>query len=410
LLPDHWRRVPIGGFARLDVERVDVRDGDTYPIAGVLNAGQGMLAREPLDASSTTYSKLHRLRTDRLVMRKLTAWEGPITVVPARYDGWFASPEFPTFALDRAQILPSFMRLICQLPSLWEAMKGTSTGTPQRRKRVTPQALLRIEVDLPPLRVQARIVSVLSCLDDTLEAAEREMLAAAQVSQAVQQRLVGQGDPRPVAAVASFAGGAAFPPSEQGRDEGDYPFFKVSDMNLPGNDRRMVKSTNWITEEQRCRLGVRVWPAGTVIFPKVGAALKTEKRRLLVRDSAFDNNVMGLLAKDDLVLPEYLLLLMERIQLARLAQEGAMPFVNQRTVGAIEVNLPPFEQQKAAIALMRTVEGVTSQARAYGRRLREARTSILKNLLAGKLEIEPSYDRFLREADAEGGVEEVAAA
>src|SRR4051794_25998837 len=90
-----------------------------------------------------------------------------------------------------------------------------------------------------------------------------------------------------LADVATLAGGTAFPNREQGRTDGEFPFFKVSDMNTEGNERAMTVCANWIDDAARKRLGARVWPEGTVIFPKVGAALKTEKRRYLSRPSAF---------------------------------------------------------------------------------------------------------------------------
>src|SRR5690348_6196599 len=106
-----WPAVALSEVARLDVERVPVVPGQMYKVAGVLNAGQGMLERDPIDGSDTNYSVLHRLRVGQLVMRKLSAWEGPITVVPTEFDGHVASPEFPTFSLNEARLLPQSMRL-----------------------------------------------------------------------------------------------------------------------------------------------------------------------------------------------------------------------------------------------------------------------------------------------------------
>lgn len=137
---EDWQRLPLGKIAFLDIDRVAVQDEQNYPIAGVLNAGKGLFPRDSVRGSATNYPALHRLRSDQLVMRKLTAWEGPITIVGEEYDGYFVSPEFPTFTLNRHFIEPSYMRLICQTPELWEAMKNTSTGTVQRRKRVSPSA------------------------------------------------------------------------------------------------------------------------------------------------------------------------------------------------------------------------------------------------------------------------------
>lgn len=157
---DGWRRVALGEVARLDIEKVPVVAGQTYNIAGVLNAGQGMLSRDPIDGSETNYPALHRLRTDQLVMRKLTAWEGPITIVPEEYDGYVVSTEFPTFTLDQSQLLPGFMRLVCQQPEFWERMRDSSTGSVQRRKRTNPSQLMAIDIHLPPVAEQRRIVDV----------------------------------------------------------------------------------------------------------------------------------------------------------------------------------------------------------------------------------------------------------
>lgn len=142
-----WATVAVGDVAYLDIERVPVKAGETYKIAGVLNAGQGMLERDPIDGSATNYPALHRLRADQLVMRKLTAWEGPITVVPLKFDGYVVSTEFPTFTLDQTVLSPEYMRLVCQRPEFWEQMRDRSTGTVQRRKRVNPGQLLQITFD-----------------------------------------------------------------------------------------------------------------------------------------------------------------------------------------------------------------------------------------------------------------------
>jgi len=160
-----WAKVTVGDVARLDVERIPVRAGQTYKIAGVLNAGRGMLERDPIDGSATNYPMLYRLRMYQLVMRKLTAWEGPITVVPRQFHGHFVSTEFPTFTLDRSLLLPDYMRLICQQPEFWKQMRDRSTGTVQRRKRVSPGQLLQITFDLPPINEQRRTVDLIKAID-----------------------------------------------------------------------------------------------------------------------------------------------------------------------------------------------------------------------------------------------------
>lgn len=154
--------------------------------------------------------------------------------------------------------------------------------------------------------------------------------------------------------VADFASGYAFPPKHQGGTEGT-PFFKVSDMNTSGNEVRLSAAANRVTDEVLSQTKARVHPAGTVVFAKVGAALATEKRRLLAQPSAFDNNVMGLIAKPG-VLPEFLYNFMLTVRLGAFAQTGAVPSVNQSHLRRIELELPPLPVQERIIEIVGVVD------------------------------------------------------
>ncbi len=142
-------RVQLGSCLTLDVDRVAVRATESYHMAGVLNAGKGMIDRGWTVGSATDYATLNRLRAGQLVMRKLTAWEGPICVVPDSFDGTYASAEFPTFTPREARLLPAFLAHLCRWPGLWHEMRQRVTGSVQRRKRLNPDQLLDVDVPLP---------------------------------------------------------------------------------------------------------------------------------------------------------------------------------------------------------------------------------------------------------------------
>ena len=162
------RVIPLSEFARLDLHKVEVSPEAEYPTAGVRIAGGGLFRRELVSGAETTYTKLTQLHSGQLVYRKLTAWEGPITVVPAAFDGYFVSPEFPTFSLDRSQIDLDVMRLVCRSPAFHLEMKSLATGTAERRNRLKPEDLLQIEVELPE-PVKQKPVARLCRLADALE-------------------------------------------------------------------------------------------------------------------------------------------------------------------------------------------------------------------------------------------------
>ncbi len=150
--------------------------------------------------------------------------------------------------------------------------------------------------------------------------------------------------------VTGFATGYSFPDRFQGGSTG-LPFYKVSDMNRPDNRRRMHTSANYVSRDTLLDMRASSWPKGTVVFPKVGAALLTEKRRILTQESAFDNNVMGLVPKH-VILPAFLLHVLETIRFGDVAQRGAIPSVNQTIVASLRILLPPIAEQRRIVDLI----------------------------------------------------------
>lgn len=67
----------------------------------------------------------------------------------------------------------------------------------------------------------------------------------------------------------------------------------------------MESHSNTVSAATLKELGARAFPKGTVIFPKIGAAIGTEKKRILVKSATFDNNVMGAVPKGN-VHPKFL--------------------------------------------------------------------------------------------------------
>ena len=131
--------------------------------------------------------------------------------------------------------------------------------------------------------------------------------------------------------VIEYANGSSFPNRFQGLKQKRYDFYKVSDMNNPKNFMYMVEAENTVDDEIVEKLKAKVHPKDTVIFPKVGAALLTNKRRILSKPSLFDNNIMGIKPKKEL-LPLYLYYFMLTIDFAKYVQSGAVPSINKTII------------------------------------------------------------------------------
>ena len=133
--------------------------------------------------------------------------------------------------------------------------------------------------------------------------------------------------------------GIGFPDKEQGGEIG-IPFYKVSDMNIYGNEQEMLISNNYVTLEQIQKMKWRpIYDVPSIIFAKVGAAVMLNRKRLCRKPFLIDNNTMAykLSNKWDI---NYCKIEFERLDLTKYIQIGALPSYNGKDVENIETIIP----------------------------------------------------------------------
>lgn len=156
----------------------------------------------------------------------------------------------------------------------------------------------------------------------------------------------------PLGQVSTISGGTGFPETLQGNANGDYLFIKVSDMNSDDNRKYINSANNYLSKSTASSLGAKVFPKGTIVFAKVGAALYLNKRRITVKDTIIDNNMMGIKPHDD-VDAEFLYQYLLSVDLGEFVQPGALPSVNQSLVSSIGFPdiLKPVQEKVGSILL-----------------------------------------------------------
>lgn len=217
---------------------------------------------------------------------------------------------------------------------------------------------MQLKLPFPLLKEQEKIAEILQKWDEGITKQEELIEGKKKYKKGMMQKIFSQelrfkddfGNDYPeweekeLGEIIDYFSGGAFPEKYQGKQDRKYPFYKVSDMNLPGNEIKMIMSNNTISEEDRVILKIKLAPKEVIIFPKVGAALLTNKRRILTKPSAFDNNMMGIIGRKELN-NTFLYHFMTIVDFKSYVQEGALPSISKGIVDDIGINLPSLPEQ-----------------------------------------------------------------
>lgn len=131
-----------------------------YRLLGVRLDGQGPFLREVVTGVQTSATKLFRVAKGDFIYSRLFACRGAFGVIDNELDGCYVSGEFPTFLPAPNRLDVNFLRYWFRLPTTLARVDEDCTGsTPLTRNRFKEQFFLALELTLPPLAEQRRIVA-----------------------------------------------------------------------------------------------------------------------------------------------------------------------------------------------------------------------------------------------------------
>lgn len=150
--------IPLGQ-AVTPVERPEIPfAGKRYRQLGVRLWGEGAYERESIDGSETNYKALSRVEENDIVVNKIWARNGSVSIVNKILAGCYVSGEFPTFIPLKDKLEPRWFHWVTKTKPFWEQCDKKSRGT-SGQNRIRPEKFLEVEIPLPPLDEQRRIVA-----------------------------------------------------------------------------------------------------------------------------------------------------------------------------------------------------------------------------------------------------------
>ena len=165
--------------------------------------------------------------------------------------------------------------------------------------------------------------------------------------------------------IADLQAGVGFPVDLQGRSSGDYPVAKVGDISRVGRSGEAVISAadHYIDEGDLARLRARPIPPGSVLFAKIGEAIRRNHRVIAGCVLLVDNNAMAAIPTRR-VESRYLYHFLRTVDFYGLATATTVPALRKSELERLPVPLPPLPEQRRIAEILDKADALRAKRRA----------------------------------------------
>lgn len=139
----------------------------------------------------------------------------------------------------------------------------------------------------------------------------------------------------------SIISGSGFKPELQGQSTGDFPVCKASDISSSGH--YLHTSANYITSDIVKSQHFSIIPKGSILFAKIGEAMRKNTRSLCSLDCCVDNNCQGLVPKN--ISSEFSYYLFTCIDMTWFDNAGTIPCINNQKLYDCRIPFPSYGEQ-----------------------------------------------------------------
>ena len=386
---DDWEQRKLGEIFKEYSEK-----GHTELPTLTIIQGAGTVKREDSDRNlmydEANLSNYKMVRKDDFIVH-LRSFEGGLE--KASLNG-IISPAYHTFHSDEADsrfYYPYFRSFEFIKHKLVPHVYGIRDG-----RSIDIEGMKCIEIPYTSLSEQREIGDYLELLDHIITLHQRKCEETKKLKKYMLQKMFPQNgqtvpeirfagftdawEQRKLGEVGTVKSGMGFPDIEQGGTEG-VPFFKVSDMNIKGNEHELVVANNYVTSEQITRKRWNVInDVPAILFAKVGAAVMLNRKRLVRSPFLLDNNTMVYIFDKKIWDCDFGKTLFETIDLTKLTQVGALPSYNASDVENVSIIIPDRAEQEIVGKYFRQLDHLITLHQHKCEQLQNMKKFMLQNM------------------------------
>jgi type I restriction enzyme S subunit len=155
----------------------------------------------------------------------------------------------------------------------------------------------------------------------------------------------------PIKRAAVTGAGSGFPVELQGLENEDITFLKVNALSRASDQGVITTRDDTVSLATAKALNAKVFPAGSIVLAKIGAALLLGRIRILGHESCIDNNMMAVMTKPETD-GSFLFYALTLVKFDFLVNPGAVPSTSEGALGNYHLAFPPRDVQVAIASFL----------------------------------------------------------
>ncbi|MEO7838051.1 MAG: restriction endonuclease subunit S, partial [Anaerolineales bacterium] len=309
---------------------------------------------------------------------------------------------FPTFKINIEKLLPKFLQLHFDRKLIWEEVEKYCTGTTKAsRNRFKEQFFLGMEIPLPPLKEQRRIVTHIESLAARLNDARRlreeadaesDILVHSALNAIFNESFAQKSPSHLLGDVADIRSGVTLGRTLQGNTV-RLPYLRVANVQDGYLDLRQIKEVE-VLESEKDKWQLQY---GDVLLTEGGDWDKLGRGTVWneeIPNCIHQNHIFRVRINQDEFVPKYLALLIgspygKSYFRAASKQTTNLASINHRQLKAFAVIRPPLDEQQRIVAYLDGLQAKVNALRelqsAGGEELSALMPSMLDRAFKGEL-------------------------
>lgn len=391
-----WQEVSLGSLLTRIKDEVLIQDFEKYQRLTIRTNNKGIEIRDELEGHLIGTKNQYVVHGGQFLLSKIDAMNGAFGIIPEHVENGIITSNFWAYDVDEDKLFSKYFNYLTHTRSFQEFCIQASSGT-THRKYLREDLFLGMEIPLPPLTEQRRIVEHIESLarrvneaqrlreeaDAEIEALQNSMLL--QVFEDLEKRFT----PLPIGkSNLSFNSQTRNPQKDSPNEEFLYIDIaavengtgkitspqKIQGSNAPSRARRVVKENDVILSTVRPNL-----KAFAIVPPEL--------------DNQICSTGFAVFSNIPEILPEFLLYQFLSPYFVNQAVEsvvgGHYPALNDKALNSLEIILPPLDEQQRIVAyldgLQAKVNALREMQSTGGEELSALMASVLDKAFKGEL-------------------------